>query len=140
MFLARAMIDFCSRASGWRPSATPRSRPMGRTRITGRTGGTRKAGGSVAARRNGSRPEVPEGVVSVTDPDTQRIKARLGYVQRYNAQAVVDEGQIVLAAEITVHAHETVPVPRLTLPQSPFRQFGHEVFCFGQLGRQDQPP
>jgi transposase len=46
-------------------------------------------------------PEVPEGVVSVTDPDTQRMKANLGYVQGYNAQAVVDEGQIVIAAEIT---------------------------------------
>jgi transposase len=46
-------------------------------------------------------PEVPEGVVSVSDPDTQRMKANNGYVQGYNAQAVVAEGQIVLAAEIT---------------------------------------
>jgi transposase len=46
-------------------------------------------------------PEVPEGVVSVSDPDTQRMKANHGYVQGYNAQAVVDEGQIVIAAEIT---------------------------------------
>ena len=44
---------------------------------------------------------MPEGVVSVSDPDTQRMKANHGYVQGYNAQAVVDEGQIVLAAEIT---------------------------------------
>jgi transposase len=46
-------------------------------------------------------PEVPEGVVSVSDPDSQRMKANNGYVQGYNAQAVVDEGQVVLAAEIT---------------------------------------
>jgi hypothetical protein len=46
-------------------------------------------------------PEVPEGVVSVTDPDTQRMKANNGFVQGYNGQAVVDEGQIVIAAEIT---------------------------------------
>ena len=39
--------------------------------------------------------------MSVSDPDTQRMKANHGYVQGYNAQAVVDEGQIVLAAEIT---------------------------------------
>ena len=46
-------------------------------------------------------PAVPGGVVSVSDPDRQRMKANLGYVRGYNAQAVVDEGQIVLAAEIT---------------------------------------
>jgi transposase len=46
-------------------------------------------------------PEVPDGKVNVTDPDSKHIKASVGYVQGYNAQAVVDEGQIVLAAEIT---------------------------------------
>ena len=46
-------------------------------------------------------PELPAGKVNVTDPDSKRLKAREGYVQGYNAQAVVDEGQIVLAAEIT---------------------------------------
>jgi transposase len=46
-------------------------------------------------------PEVPAGKVNVTDPDSKLIKASEGYVQGYNAQAVVDESQIVLAAEIT---------------------------------------
>ena len=48
-------------------------------------------------------PELPEGKVNVTDPDSKHLKATRtrGYVQGYNAQAVVDEGQIVLAAEIT---------------------------------------
>jgi Transposase DDE domain len=46
-------------------------------------------------------PEVPDGKVNLTDPDSKRLKAREGYVQGYNAQAVVDERQIVLAAEIT---------------------------------------
>ena len=46
-------------------------------------------------------PEVPAGQVNVTDPDSKLLKTIEGYVQGYNAQAVVDEGQIVLAAEIT---------------------------------------
>lgn len=46
-------------------------------------------------------PEVPAGKVNVTDPDSKLIKAYEGYVQGYNAQAVVDQSQIVLAAEIT---------------------------------------
>lgn len=45
--------------------------------------------------------ELPDDVVSISDPDSQRMKANLGYVQGYNAQAVVDEGQIVIAAKIT---------------------------------------
>ena len=46
-------------------------------------------------------PEVPDGKVNVTDPDSKHIKANDTYVQGYNAQAVVDERQIVLAVEIT---------------------------------------
>jgi hypothetical protein len=67
----------------------------------------RETGRDTHGRRLGKRPnpwvapDLPEGVVSISDPDTQRMKANLGYVQGYNAQAVVDEGQIVLAAEIT---------------------------------------
>ncbi len=40
-------------------------------------------------------------MVSVTDPDSRHIKSNEAYVQGYNAQAVVDQNQIVLAAEIT---------------------------------------
>jgi transposase len=66
----------------------------------------RANGRDTQGRRLGRRPkewvapDMPEGVVSVSDPDTQRMKANHGYVQGYNAQAVVDEGQIVLGAEI----------------------------------------
>jgi transposase len=62
---------------------------------------------TVAAHRVGGTPkpynppEVPDGKANITDPDSKRLKAREGYVQGYNAQAVVAEGQIVLAAEIT---------------------------------------
>jgi transposase len=67
----------------------------------------RANGRATDGRRLGKRPnpwtapELPDDVVSVSDPDSQRMKANLGYVQGYNAQTVVDEGQIVIAAEIT---------------------------------------
>jgi transposase len=48
-------------------------------------------------------PEIPEGEVNVTDPDSRRMKGNRRYIQGYNAQAVVNEQQIVLAAEITTN-------------------------------------
>jgi transposase len=46
-------------------------------------------------------PEVPAGKVNVTDPDSKLIPDGLFFVQGYNAQAAVNEHQIVVAAEIT---------------------------------------
>src|SRR5215218_170980 len=46
-------------------------------------------------------PEVPAGKVNVTDPDSRPIPIGFGFVQGYNAQAAVNEQQIVLGAEIT---------------------------------------
>src|SRR6476660_8430235 len=42
----------------------------------------------------------PAGKINVTDPDSRNLKTTRGWVQGYNAQAVVGEGQIVLAAAI----------------------------------------
>ncbi len=47
-------------------------------------------------------PADPEGKINLTDPDSRLQKVRQGWVQGYNAQAVANEQQIVLAAEITV--------------------------------------
>jgi hypothetical protein len=46
-------------------------------------------------------PEIPQGKVNVTDPDSRPIPIGFGFVQGYNAQTAVNEHQIVLAAEIT---------------------------------------
>src|SRR5271163_1157981 len=45
-------------------------------------------------------PEMPVGKVNVTDPDSRNVKTPRGYMQGYNAQAVVGENQIVIAAEV----------------------------------------
>lgn len=47
-------------------------------------------------------PAEPAGKINVTDPDSRNVKAPRGWVQGYNAQAVVNENHIVLAAEVTI--------------------------------------
>ena len=46
-------------------------------------------------------PPTPAGKVNVTDPDSRNVKTPRGWVQGYNAQAVCNERQIVIAAEVT---------------------------------------
>jgi transposase len=46
-------------------------------------------------------PETPTGKINTTDPDSRNVKTPRSYTQGYNAQAVVNEFQIVLAAEVT---------------------------------------
>jgi hypothetical protein len=45
-------------------------------------------------------PTTPQGKVNVSDPDSRNVKTPRGYMQGYNAQAVCNENQIVVAAEI----------------------------------------
>ncbi|MDR4509207.1 MAG: transposase [Candidatus Brocadiaceae bacterium] len=58
-------------------------------------------------KKRGRKPKMPEEVMSkeskanVTDPESRIMKARRGYVQGYNAQAVVTQEQIIVAAELT---------------------------------------
>ncbi len=46
-------------------------------------------------------PETPAGKINTTDPDSRNVKTPRSYTQGYNTQAVVNEEQIVLAAEVT---------------------------------------
>src|SRR3954453_23435179 len=45
-------------------------------------------------------PETPAGKINVSDPDSLNVKTSRGWVQGYNAQAVCNENQIVVAAEV----------------------------------------
>jgi Transposase DDE domain len=70
-------------------------------RATGRMKNGRRLG---APPKPYEPPATPGGVVNLADPDSHTMKGHHQYVQGYNAQAVVTEDQIVLAAEITVEA------------------------------------
>ena len=54
----------------------------------------------------GRKPKLPDAVVdkdqkaNPTDPQSRILKTRSGYVQGYNAQAVVTEAQIIIAADV----------------------------------------
>jgi len=58
-------------------------------------------------KKRGRKPTAPEAAAdrdakaTVTDPDSRIMKTQAGYVQGYNAQAVVTEDQIIVAAEVT---------------------------------------
>ena len=43
---------------------------------------------------------------NVTDPESRILKTRTGYVQGYNAQAVVTAQQVIVAAEVTQEAND----------------------------------
>jgi transposase len=49
-------------------------------------------------------PDTPAGRVNVTDPDSRVVKGLRGFIQGYNAQAVTNEHQIVIAAEVMTAA------------------------------------
>lgn len=57
-------------------------------------------------KKPGRKPKEPEAVVdaearaNVTDPDSRIMKTSTGFIQGYNAQVVVTEGQIILAAQV----------------------------------------
>lgn len=55
----------------------------------------------------GPDPSVdPDTVANTTDPESGILKTRRGWVQGYNAQAVVTTGQIILAADVTTEAND----------------------------------
>src|SRR3954464_2517035 len=49
-------------------------------------------------------PNTPQGRINTTDPDSRVVKGLRGFIQGYNAQAVTNEHQIILAAEVVTSA------------------------------------
>jgi transposase len=52
-------------------------------------------------------PAEPTGKINTTDPDSRNLKTTKGFIQGYNAQAVVTEDQIVIAADISTESLDT---------------------------------
>jgi hypothetical protein len=58
------------------------------------------AGGAHSPPKPYTPPATPEGRINTTDPDSHVVKGLRGFIQGYNAQAVTNEHQVVLAAEV----------------------------------------
>jgi hypothetical protein len=77
--------------------------------------------GRAAARRGrppgpASPPAAPEGRINTTDPDSRPMRSPHGFLQGYNAQAVTNESQVVIAAEVLTEANDSrALVPMLEL-------------------------
>jgi transposase len=70
-------------------------------------------------------PEVPPGKINVTDLDSRNVKTPRSYTQGYNVQAVVNEHQIVVAAEVTLSSPDFVQLePMIKATQRELRQIG----------------
>jgi transposase len=69
-----------------------------------RAGGRMRDGRPLSTRHSNPKPytppEIPEGRVNISDPDSKVVKGLRGWIQGYNAQAVTNEHQVILAAEI----------------------------------------
>jgi len=63
-------------------------------------------------KKRGRKPKEPDSEpesgakANITDPDSRIMKGRSGYVQGFNGQAVVTEGQIIIAAALTDEAND----------------------------------
>ena len=63
---------------------------------------------------------------NVTDLDSRIMKTKAGYVQGYNAQAVVTGEQIIVAAEVTQQANDVQQLhPLLEQAQENLQTIGH---------------
>ena len=72
-----------------------------------------------------SPPDRPEGEVNTTDPDSRRMRSPHGFLQGYNAQALANGHQVVIAAEVLTEANDSrALVPMLELATTELEQAG----------------
>jgi transposase len=83
-------------------------------------------------KKRGRKPQAAEAAAeatakaNVTDPERRIMKTQAGYVQGYNAQAVVTEAQIIVAAAVTLEENDIHQVhPMLTQAQENLHAIEH---------------
>src|SRR5215207_6343063 len=87
--------------------------------------GSRRMAGGRANIKPYPLSDRPAGKINVTDPDSRNLKTTRGWVQGYNAQAVVSEGQIVIAAEISSESLDTANLrPMITAAEEKLHAAG----------------
>jgi len=84
-------------------------------------------------KKRGREPKVVEPVpveeakANISDPDSRIMKGRQGYVQGYNAQAIVSQDQIVIATGVTQEANDVQQLkPMLETLESTLQAAGIE--------------
>jgi transposase len=83
-------------------------------------------------KKRGRKPKAAEAAAdatakaNVTDPESRIMKTQAGYVQGYNAQAVVTEAQIIVAAEVTQEENDIKQLhPMLERAQANLKAIKH---------------
>jgi transposase len=72
-------------------------------------------------------PAEPEGKVNTTDPDSRPMRSPHGFLQGYNAQALTNGHQVVIAAEVLTDANDsTALAPMVELAAGELRGAGSE--------------
>jgi transposase len=57
--------------------------------------------------RPASPPAAPEGEINLTDPDSRKMRSPHGFLQGYNAQALTNGHQVVIAAEVLTEGNDS---------------------------------
>jgi hypothetical protein len=69
--------------------------------------------------------DLADRTINVSDPDSRNLKTTRGWVQGYNAQAVVTAAQIVIAAEISTESLDTANLqPMMTAAEEELHAAG----------------
>ena len=106
---SRAANGSSAPSASWRPSRR-RAWPSIEAMLARRAEYAERTGRPAMGRPPGDGPgvEVPaDAKRNITDPDSRIMRERGGLVQAYNAQALVGEGRVILAADVTMSPNDS---------------------------------